>query len=126
MKPTIRSARPGDYEAFTGSPQPWTGRSVVMEHDGKILGMGSIVYQRGSLPGVRMEMTDEARRFPVSIHRAGKALMGIAERAGIPALVAVRDGNEKNSARWLSALGFEYRGESEAGEIWIWQRSSPT
>lgn len=124
MTPIIRPANPGDYEAFSGEPQRWTGRSVVMEYQGRVLGIGSIVYQRGSLPGVRMEMSDEARRFPVSIHRAGKMLIAMAERTGIPAMAAIRDAGEKNSAKWLASLGFTQAGTCEEGEVWIWQRSS--
>lgn len=114
----------GDFERFYGKAVSWSGRSIVAERDGEIIGIGSIVYQRGSMHGIRLDIRDEARSYKVTMHRAALQLLDMARRLNIPALAAIRDATEPHSAKWLARLGFEHAGDDEAGEIWIWRSRS--
>jgi len=98
----------------------------VAELDGRIIGIGSIVYQRGAMHGIRLDIKGEARAYRVTMHRAAKQLLAMAEKNGIRALAALRDAGEPNSAKWLKRLGFEHASNDEAGEIWIWRARSLT
>jgi len=49
----------------------------------------------------------EARRYPVTFHRAGLAAMAMIRASGVARVVATADAGSAAAVRWLKRLGFE-------------------
>lgn len=121
MVPIIRPATAEDLIAYFGGTPKESVRAVVADLAGEIIAVGSLVYMRGSVMGLRMDIKPAMRRFPVALHKGAKMLLGMAKKAGIPTVAAVRDAREPRSTQWLKRLGFEHVADNEDGEVWIWR-----
>lgn len=55
------------------------------------------------------DLTDEARRYPVTMHRAALKTMALARELRIRRLVATTESGHPAAERWLLRLGFEPR-----------------
>lgn len=97
-------------------------RALVADLDGEIIGWGAIVYSRGRLASVAMDMKEVGKKFPVTAHRAGKRMMDMVVSLGLQEVVAIRETKYPNSGKWLRRLGFEFAMDTDDGEIWIWRR----
>lgn len=121
--------RPGTREdvlAFDGEEPKKAMKVIVGEEDGKIIGYGALVYQRGAVTGVIARLSPEARRHKVALHRVALMLMKMAREARLPNLVAIADPNEETAERWLMRLGFRHVGQDSLGKVYLWQRHSPS
>ena len=96
-------------------------RAVVADLDGEIIGIGALIYQRGAMVGLKMEIKPDMRRYKVALHKGAKMLLAIAKASGLPAVAAIRDATEPRSAQWMTRLGFQHATDDEEGEIWIWR-----
>lgn len=80
--------------------------ALAAKVDGRVIGIGGIAFLRTGQKMAFADITDEARNYPVAIHKAGRAALDLAKRHGIKQLVAVGESHEA-SKRWLLRLGFE-------------------
>jgi hypothetical protein len=75
-------------------------------HDGEVIAVGGVIYQQGRIYAF-LDLKPEARKFPVTIHRAGLGVVQMIREARYPHVFLTRNENEPNADRWLSRLGFE-------------------
>jgi hypothetical protein len=96
---------------------------VVIVHEGRDIGSGSIVWGDGGRPYLSMGITDEFRKFPVFMVKTAKMLIEASMQAN-GELYTVEDKEEPTAPRFLEFLGFVDTGETIQGErVLKWQRS---
>lgn len=105
----IRPATKADLDRFYADrPQRPTVSALVGEtDDGEILGIGGLAYVAGKVL-MFSDLTPEARKHKVSMHRIATMLVGQCRDAGHKLVYA--EGAEPTSERWLTKLGFERDG----------------
>jgi N-acetylglutamate synthase-like GNAT family acetyltransferase len=114
----IRHSTQADIDAMMSAPLPCRVRSLTIEVDGRVLGIGGIAYLPNGEVGVFSELTDEVRQdYPVTLHKAGRRLMAMIRDLGLKKLVATTDPEAKTPQRWLERLGFEATGETLGGRM---------
>ena len=115
VSPTTRA----DFEEIGKTP-PYRlfGVTARNEH-GQIIGFGGIAYLEDGRKMAFADLTDEARKHPVSLHKAGKRMMDMAREKGIKRLIAMADMEVSPAAeRWLKRFGFQ---QHEVGGVKIWE-----
>tara|TARA_Y100000310_G_scaffold320331_1_gene376677 strand:- start:1245 stop:1592 length:348 start_codon:yes stop_codon:yes gene_type:complete len=98
----IRPATRDDILAFYGRLHDHTVRAWVGILDEKIIGLGGVLFYRGSLVAFA-EFTEEARRFPVTLVKACRAAVNSIGRAPI---YAVPETGRREEIRLFEILGF--------------------
>ena len=79
--------------------------ALAAKVDGRVIGIGGVAFFPTGQKVAFADITDEARKYPVSIHKAGLAAIDLARRHGIRQLVATGESHDA-SRRWLLRLGF--------------------
>lgn len=113
MTPELRPATRADVEAaFThlyGEARPipvrffgYTGRV-----DGKVIAVGGIAIYASGARIAFCDISDEGRRYPLSLHRGARIVLKEARRLGIKRIVVGLDDNHEKTANWLAHLGFK-------------------
>lgn len=74
--------------------------------DDQVLGVGGLCYMPNDIVGAFVAMTEEGRKYPAAIHRAGLAAMRMIRQSGEPRVVAIADRIVPGAERWLERLGF--------------------
>ena len=123
MRAVIRPATRADFDVLTDGPRPYRVRAVAMEVDGRVLAVGGLAYLENGVVGVFMHGTDEAREYPVTLHKSGKMMMAEAERLGIRRLVAMADSNVDAAERWMLRFGFQPE-QHDGATVYVWHKDS--
>lgn len=94
-----------------------TGRNEA----GEIIGIGGIAFLKDGQKYAFTELTDEARKHPMALHKAALTILDAARRRGIRRIIAGADMAASPAAkRWLARLGFEQH-EWNGTEVWLWR-----
>jgi len=120
MRVTLRPTVPADIPFITDKPLPARIQGITAEVDGRVLGIGGFSFRDGAIVAF-VAMTDEARKYPTAIHRAGLAAMALARREGYPRIVAEAEPGNPAAERWLLRLGFK-RTMLMGREAFVWER----
>ena len=91
---------------------------LVAELDGKIVGLGGLIFQ-GRMVGAFSVIRDELRPYKKTIYRGALMLAEMAKGCGA---VALADKDEPHSKELLQRLGFASLGETQFGEMFGWQQ----
>lgn len=104
MPDEIRTSTAGDFEQFYGRPAPpiWMGRTVA--RNGKVVGMGAIIWDEEGRALGAFDQTEPLSRF--LIHRTLLEMIRILKEVGEPVLYVARDDSIPGSERWLKRAGF--------------------
>lgn len=89
----------------TPAAPPMRMLALAAKVDGRVIGIGGIAFNRYGQKVAFADITEEARKYPVSIHKAGLAAIALAKKQGLKQLVATGESHEA-SVRWLIRLGF--------------------
>jgi hypothetical protein len=119
-KVVLRPATRADFDAMLAEPLPWRVRATAAEVDGKLIGVGGLAFLPDGTIGAFVHAFDEARKYPVSMHRAGLKTMADARALGIRRVVALADKNIDRATPWLERLGFRKMIQEGEG-VWVWQ-----
>ncbi len=114
-KVTVRPATPKDIAAFV-SEAPIT-KAWVGEVDGKIIGIGGLYFHKARWC-VFCDLTDEARRYKLTIARTAKMVMDEARRMNIRFIYSDVDIDEPNARKWHHKLGFRLDPRSQRLMRW--------
>ena len=101
----VRRATREDIENFSDATMKPTMKAWLGELDGKILGMGGLALSNGRWFAF-CDLTDEARKYKMTIVKISYEIMRDAKRSGIKFVYADADTEEPMSRRWLASLGF--------------------
>jgi len=108
-----------DLERF-----PWKNqyrlRAWTAKVDGKVIGIGGVQVMDNGTFVAFVDLTDEARCYPLSLHRTARRFMRELERSGIRRVVATADPAQPAAERWLERLGF-VRTDVNGTIVYLWQ-----
>lgn len=104
-KAIIRRATKSDIDIFAGTKDRPTVKAWVIDVDGRAIGMGGLAFAKGRWFAF-CDLSDEARRYKVSIVKTGRLVMEEARRAGHQFIYADADAEEPMAKRWLTSNGF--------------------
>lgn len=110
-----------DYASF-GKSIPYRAISLTGRNsDNKIVGIGGIAFPHIGAPFAFTDLTEEARKNPIALHKAAIAILQTAKKRGLKMLVASADMSASPAAeRWLQRLKFKK--ETISGiELWVWR-----
>lgn len=102
----ISPATADDFREIVGREPPVRVFALAGRLDGKLLGVGGIAFSPDGSRLAFCELTDEARKHPVSLHRAALMTMEMAKGMKIKRLIAEAQDNNGAAVRWLLRLGF--------------------
>jgi len=105
----IGESLPFRIKALTAYLPADPSRTPLVDGSGgdRVLGVGGLCYMPGDIVGAFVAMTDEGRKYPAAIHRAGLAAMKMIRASGEPRVIAIADEMIPGSERWLARLGFK-------------------
>jgi hypothetical protein len=91
----------------------------------EFLGLGGIGFTPEHKRLAFVFVTDEGRKHPVALHKAGRFVMQQARDMGFARLFAIADPTIEAADRWLERLGFHFLGVFGDGErFWQWTNDS--
>jgi hypothetical protein len=127
MRITIRPTVPDDFRKVCEVPLPYRIRAVTMARGDEVLGLGGIGYRPDGTVVAFAIFTDQARRYPLSMHRAGLTGVRMFRESGVRFIFAeAQEGNPAADA-WLRRLGFVPRPVDQAGakkQVYVWERGA--
>ena len=123
LRPTLVD----DLPHVIGEPLPCRIRAITAVLDDRVIGIGGIAFPprgpaiafvqfapsrsvRHDAHGANDQTTagsPEARRYPVSLHRAGLMAMAMIRTSEAKQVVATADADSAVAVRWLKRLGFK-------------------
>jgi N-acetylglutamate synthase-like GNAT family acetyltransferase len=118
---TIRPSTPEDIRHVIGEPLPWRVRALTGEIAGRVIAVGGLTWLPGGTIAAFAALTDEARKYKVSLHRAGLRLMREAKESGIKSVVASADSGSDPALRWLLRLGFKPVESDNERTTFVWR-----
>ncbi len=106
MRVELRPTVAADLPHVIDVPLPHRIRAITAIAGGDVLGIGGIGYRPDGTVIAFVAMKDEARKYPLAIHRAGRMAMDMIRATGLPLVVAEAQENNPAAERWLLRLGF--------------------
>ena len=116
MRVELRPATAADFAALFDRPIPHRVRAIAAELDGKLLGVGGVVYRPDGVFAFA-QFTEAFRLYPVAMHRAGVAGMALIRAAGLREVFAEDQPGNPAAVRWLERFGFR-----RDGALFVWRR----
>lgn len=114
----VRNATKEDVERFKGSPGVGPSfKAMAGLIDGKPIAIGGLAFASGVVVAFA-DVTAEAKKHPVQLHRTALKVMADAKAAGHRVIYAKLDENEPTAARWLARLGFK---PVDGKGLYLWQ-----
>ena len=104
-KCNVRPATREDIESFSDMGNKPTIKAWVGEVDGRIIGLGGFAFSGGRWLAF-CDLTDEARKYKVTIAKCARMALREARKQGIKFIYADADLKEQRSIKWLTRLGF--------------------
>jgi len=110
-------------EAFFPEPLPWRIRAMTALKGDEILGIGGMAMLPDGQTAAFLEVSEEnAKKYPITLHRAAKAILQQAKDLGLRRLVTRADTRRPAAERYLQRLGFEFAGNDDGEVIYLWQQ----
>ena len=116
IRPTVRS----DFDALGCKALARVKAVTGVDADGNIIGLGGIAYLPNGDVMAFSELTEHAKKSPLSLHKAALRVLREAKEAGVNEMLAISDYERSEAAgRWLERLGF-YPRERRGETVWMW------
>lgn len=106
MRVTLRPTVAADLPFLIAVPLPHRIKAITAELEGRVIGIGGIGYRPDGTVIAFVQMSDEARKYPVAIHRAGLMAMEMIRKARVPLVIAESQDGNPAAVPWLLRLGF--------------------
>ena len=126
MTPELRPATHADiveacrYLYGEEKPIPCRVFAYTGRVDGKVIAVGGIAFMPGGARIAFCDVSDEGRKYALSLHRGAKIVLEQARRLKIKNVVVVdHDANHAKTPKWLMRLGFEPI-ENDGFRGWLW------
>jgi hypothetical protein len=140
-KVTLRRAILADLPHVISGPLPCRIRAITALIDDRVIGLGGLALpdtgpaiafvqlapasgNDAASPG--SDGVAEAKRYPVSFHRAGLLAMQMIRDSTAAQVIATADAGSDVAVRWLKRLGFKPADEQEIDGklLFVWNRDS--
>jgi hypothetical protein len=122
----IRPTMPEDLPHLIAEPLPFRVRcftAILMTDDatrddasyngsenadspGAVIGIGGVAFPPSGPAWAFVQRSPLAKRYPLSLHRAGLMAMAMIRESGLHEVVATADASDAAALRWLLRLGF--------------------
>lgn len=109
----LSAASPEDFAEFaarsdlTPAKPPCRMIAVAGKMGGRVIGIGGVAMWPNGVAQAFADFGPEARECPLTLHKAGLAVVELARRHGLRQLRAVAAEPKIAAIRWLVRLGFE-------------------
>lgn len=113
---TLRPARPDDFAALAAERLPWRTRAIAAEVAGRCVGIGGLVFRPDGVWASAL-ISDECRRYKVTILRAARRLLAEAKAAKIRRIYATAECGRRGAEAFLIRLGFK---RIEGSDVFMW------
>lgn len=91
------------------------------DESGKVVGLGGVAFLPDGRKMLFSELTEDARKRPVALHRAAVRLLEKLKSEGITSLIATTSESGPEAAeRWIRRLGFTFVLEQGGQKLWMW------
>lgn len=84
---------------------PFTADAVAATVDGRLVAVGGLAIVSG-VPTGFLDVKEEARRWPLLMHKTALAILAKAKASGRRRVIAAYDPTDERAIRWLVRLGF--------------------
>jgi hypothetical protein len=104
----VRPARLEDFLAFVGEAPPVRVKAYALLEDESVAAVGGVAFWPNGIVRGFLDIKDDAirSRYPVSLFKAAKKLLGEVKAMGAPRIVAVPQEGVEAAERFLLRLGF--------------------
>lgn len=92
--------------ADTPSAPPVRVMAIAGKVDGRVIAIGGVAFWPNGVRQAFADIGPEARQYPVTLHKAGLAVIDLARRYKVRQLRAVAAEPKEAAERWLLRLGF--------------------
>ena len=103
-----------DRSFNTPAAPPTRVLALAGKIDGRVIAIGGISFWPNGVRGAFADVTPEARKHPIALHKAALATIELARKHKVKRLTAVADAPFDAAERWLLRLGFK---EMMVGEV---------
>lgn len=114
-KVIVRPATAEDFANYTAAvfgevkAVPLRARAFAGIVDGRVIGIGGIGFAPDGTRVAFADLTDEARKYPVALHKVALKTIELAKSLGIKQLLATTQTQQPRAEAWLLRLKFEPR-----------------
>lgn len=123
MRVTLRPTTAADMPHLTKDPLPARIQGITAEVDGQVIGLGGLSYRPNGTVIAFAWISEQARKYPLAIHRAGRMAMDLIRASRLPMVVAEAEPGNPAAERWLERLGFVARDVS-GRRLYVWERGN--
>ena len=81
--------------------------AIAGKVDGKVIAIGGIAFWPNGTKQAFADIGEEARKYPIALHKAALAVIELAKKHNCKQLRAVADEPKVVAEKWLMRLGFE-------------------
>lgn len=106
-QPVIAPASAQDFLAYSGQLPPYRVMAWSAKVGDRVIGLGGVVLLPNSLPLAFLDVGDEARRYPKTLHKTGRAFIAWLRAKGLRTVVATTFTQVERADEWLIRLGFK-------------------
>lgn len=121
MRVELRATIASDLAHVIHVELPHRIRAITALAGDEVLGVGGVGYRGDGTVIAFVAMKDEARKYPVAIHRAGLMAMKMIRDSGVPRVVAEAQEDNPAAEPWLIRLGFR-KVEMAGQTAFVWER----
>lgn len=109
-----------DFLEFLEQEPPVRIRGYCGKVDGRIIGIGGVGTLEDGTRVAFCHLTDEARSYPVALHRIGLKVLRQAREGGARRIIAKAEEGRNRAREWLLRLGFKPM-ELNGTEVFVYE-----
>src|SRR5258708_2327635 len=101
FRPTVAE----DLALVFAEPVPCRVQAITAVRGDCVLGVGGIGFKPNGTVVAFAQISAEGRKYPLAIHRAGRAAMAMIRESRVPLVIAEAQPGNPAAERWLERLG---------------------
>lgn len=113
MALVVGPATAQDFLDYAGALPPYRALAWAARLDGRVIGLGGLLYLPDGGRYAFLDVGDEARRFHKTLHATAIKFMRHVCESNIGPIVATTTTNVPRANEWLTRLGFRSVNEGE-------------
>jgi hypothetical protein len=119
MKVEIVPTKSEDIPDVIDGPLPFRIKGLTGKLGDEVLGVGGLAFLPDGTVAAFLIIKEEARKYPVALHKAALRTLAEARQMGIRKIVARAQKGLDAAAPWLARLGFKpFVMDNE--KFWVW------
>lgn len=107
MRVALRATIAADLPQLVREPLPFRIRAITAHIDHQVLGLGGLGFRPDGIVVAFAIVSDEFRKYPSAMHRAGLEAMKMIRSSGESRVIALADAGVPAARRWLEYFRFD-------------------